>query len=173
MLDINTARGQVSLFHEQKIINLLIKKYGANIIQTPKHLDAVCDGMVINPDGCINSIYEFKCRDNLIQKDDGIYYQSGTYSQKEDSWLITHNKILECVDVASKLKVPFIGWLYLINSNIVYQFNITDSHGKYLFEFDVKNTKTQKTINGGTINRNNAFLPFKYSHQILVPSDFM
>ena len=85
-----------------------------------------------------------KIPDNLIQKDDGIYYQSGTYSQKEDSWLITHNKILECVDVASKLKVPFIGWLYLINSNIVYQFNITDSHGKYLFEFDVKNTKTQK-----------------------------
>ena len=46
--------------------------------------------------------------------------------------------------------------------------------GNYLFEFNHEETLTQKTINGGNIYRDNAYLPFSeakfiYRENILFP----
>ena len=44
---------------------------------------------------------------------------------------------------------------------------ITNSDGEFLFNFDIKRTKTQKTINGGEIVRSNAYLPFEKGSELL------
>ena len=44
---------------------------------------------------------------------------------------------------------------------------ITNSDGEFLFNFDIKRTKTQKTINGGKIFRSNAYLPFEEGNELL------
>ena len=44
---------------------------------------------------------------------------------------------------------------------------ITDKYGNFLFDFDVRNTRTQKTINGGSVIRTNAYLPLKEGNELL------
>lgn len=174
-LDINTPKGQISLMQEQTALNALRAKFNRTIVQTPKKLDAKCDGMILSADNStINSVYEIKCRENLEVGDDGLVYYVSPNGRRyvEDTWLITNEKITSCVDVASKLRVPFIGLLYIVPSNIVFQFHISNAMGNYMFPFDVKNTRTQKTTNGGQIMRDNAYLPFKYARIVLDKNDF-
>lgn len=175
-LDINTPKGQISLKQEQYVLSVLRQKYPDKyVIQTPKQLDAKCDGIIVsNQTMCMDSVYEIKCRENLVMEPDGSfsYVSPKGIHYPETSWLITYEKIEACVDIATKLRIPFIGLLYLTTSNVCMQFHISDANGNYMFEFDVKNTNTQKTTNGGRINRDNAYLPFKCATQILSPSDF-
>ena len=65
------------------------------------------------------------------------------------------------------LRVPYLGFLYLIKDKIIMYWKITDKYGNFLFDFDIKNTRTQKTINGGSVVRTNAYLPFKKGNEIL------
>ena len=83
------------------------------------------------------------------------------------SWLVTWNKIMDGKKLSEMLCVPYIGFLYLINDNIIMYWKITDSNGEFLFNFDLKQTKTQKTINGGEIIRTNAYLPFENGNELL------
>ena len=69
--------------------------------------------------------------------------------------------------LSEMLRVPFIGFLYLIPDQIIMYWKITDKYGNFLFNFDVKNTRTQKTINGGSIIRTNAYLPFTKGIELL------
>ena len=65
--------------------------------------------------------------------------------------------------ISNKLRIPAIGFLYLIRESIVLKWIITDNEGNYLFDFKVNKTITQETINGGEIKRENAYLPMEYS----------
>jgi hypothetical protein len=82
------------------------------------------------------------------------------------SWLVTLDKIMDGKKLSEMLCVPFIGFLYLIKDDIVMYWKITDNQGNFLFDFDVKQTQTQKTINGGQIVRTNAYLPFNKGYEI-------
>ena len=44
---------------------------------------------------------------------------------------------------------------------------ITDKYGNFLFDYDVKETRTQRTINGGSVVRKNAFLPVKHGNELI------
>jgi len=83
------------------------------------------------------------------------------------SWLITMDKIMDGKKLSEMLCVPFVGFLYLIKDDIIMYWKITNSKGEFLFNFDIKRTKTQKTINGGEIIRTNAYLPFKDGNELL------
>jgi hypothetical protein len=69
--------------------------------------------------------------------------------------------------ISEMLRVPYLGFLYLIKDKIIMYWKITDKYGNFLFDFDVKNTRTQKTINGGSVIRTNAYLPFKEGNELL------
>ena len=101
-LDIKTDKGKDSLLHERIMLKRIKKSWGVNLIETDKDTDAKCDGVVAKNDRLI-AIYESKCRDmNYMQL------------CKWGSWLVTNQKILDCQIMSKMLRVPFIGFLYLI-----------------------------------------------------------
>tara|TARA_Y100001951_G_C11172205_1_gene200944 strand:- start:51 stop:539 length:489 start_codon:yes stop_codon:yes gene_type:complete len=159
-LDINTERGQASLEYERKMLDrirhMMCSKHKNNsaLIETDKNMDAKIDGIIIK-DNQISGIFESKCR-NMSLMD----------LRNFGSWLVTLDKIMDGKKLSTMLRVPFIGFLYLIKDNIVMYWKITDKFGDFLFDFEVRNTKTQKTINGGTAFRTNAYLPLKHGNEI-------
>ena len=160
-LDINTKRGQSSLKYEKLMIDRInkhiCKKHNkdSKLIETDKNIDAKIDGIIVK-DNQLSGVFESKCRDlSLMQL------------QKFGSWLITHDKLMEGKKISTLLRVPFIGFLYLIKDDIIMYWKITDKYGDFLFDYDIKETRTQKTINGGSVIRKNAFLPVKYGNELL------
>jgi hypothetical protein len=154
-MDILTKKGQKSLEYERIMLERISVLTNVNIIETDKDMDAKVDGM-ISQDNQLTGIFESKCRDMSLMK-----------LREFGSWLVTFDKILDGRKLSQLLRVPFIGFLYLIPDEIIMYWKITDKYGNFLFDFDVKNTKTQKTINGGSIVRTNAYLPVKRGVELL------
>ena len=157
-LDINTPLGQESLQQELKMLDEIKKCWNVDIILTDKKVDALCDGFLVR-NNVIIALFESKCRNMTLNQ-----------LENYGSWLITYNKVEKCKTLSEQLKVPFLGFLYLVDDNIVMHWNITDKEGNYQFIFDHQETKTQKTINGGEIIRDNAYLPYnegRIVHKIL------
>jgi hypothetical protein len=146
-LDVNSPKGLITVIQEDNMLKYVEESWGVTVIKTNKNDSAVCDGILVK-DNVLVGIFESKCR-NL------------SLSQLEEygSWLITHEKIKACRLLSEYLKVPFIGFLYLIKDNLTMYWNITNKNGKYEFEFETANTETRRTINSGTTIRENAFLP--------------
>ena len=151
MLDINTKLGQKSLKDEQRMLEYIQNKFNVDIIETPKYKSSACDGFICQ-NSRIAGLFESKCR----------YDMDSDLLKKRNSWLITHQKLLECQMISKLLRVPFIGFLYLDLDQTVYSCKITNSDGDFIIEYDIKKTITKKTINGGEIIRENAFIPVKY-----------
>jgi hypothetical protein len=150
-VDIFTPKGIESLKQEREIIEYVSKKWKVSFIETDKDSPSCCDGFIINKKNTIIGLYEVKCRNLDLDEFESF-----------GSWLITHEKIKKCKMVSKLLCVPFIGFLYLIKSNLCMYWKITDKDGNYLFNFDIQDTLTQETINGGEIVRKNAYLPIKF-----------
>tara|TARA_R100000149_G_scaffold21897_1_gene8302 strand:- start:304 stop:786 length:483 start_codon:yes stop_codon:yes gene_type:complete len=160
-MDILTTKGQKSLEYEKKMLEKIRKsickkhKNSSMLIETNKDMDAKIDGVIIKNNE-LSGIFESKCRDmGLIQL------------MEYGSWLVTFEKILDGKRLSEMLRVPYLGFLYLIKDDIVMYWKITNKYGNFMFDFDVKNTRTQKTINGGIIMRTNAYLPFKEGNEII------
>jgi hypothetical protein len=155
-LDINTPKGRKSVEDETKMINYIKSAWDIDIIEAKKSGDgaiSAVDGLLVKNNELVG-IFETKCR------------YDKTYAEFETdygSWLITNDKIIKGKTLSELLRVPFIGFLYIVKSNITLYWKITNDKGEYLFDFTVEKTATQKTINGGLIERENAFLDLKYS----------
>ncbi len=152
MLDINTERGQESLTQERLVQELIKQYWNVTIIETPKESAAACDGFFVS-NGIITGIFETKCRDDMNYLELMI----------RGSWLITYAKITKGRLLSKLLQVPYYGILYLVNErdtdvNLLYT-KITSSKGEFLYEIPTEQTKTQETINGGEIQRENAYIP--------------
>jgi len=148
-LDVNTPLGIKSKANEMKMLKFVSWAWGVNIMQTNKNGSAACDGFIFRGDE-LSGIFESKCRN--LSLDELEAYKS---------WLVTNEKIEKCAQLSKLLNTPFIGLLYLLKDNLIMYWQITDANGKYVFEFEVAETETRKTVNGGTATRKNAYLPFK------------
>jgi hypothetical protein len=156
-LDINTPKGQVTLLHERKMmdkINRIWVGREISFVETHKKFDSACDGFLVKMNTVIG-IHESKCR-NLTYEE----------IQKFGTWLVTAEKIEKCRAISEYLKVPFLGFLYLVPDDRILIWKITDENGNYLFDFKKERTQTQRTVNGGVANRINAFLPVKYAEEL-------
>lgn len=159
-LDINTKKGQSSLEYEREMLehirSTFCKKHTTSmLIETNKYKEAKVDGIIVK-DNQVSGIFESKCRNMSLM-------ELNSYG----SWLITFDKIMDGKNLSKMLCVPFIGFLYLIKDKIVMYWKITDSKGEFEFDFEIKKTKTRKTINGGEAIRTNAYLPVKYGYEII------
>jgi hypothetical protein len=155
-LDINTPKGQESLSQEHQTHQIIKRNWKLDIIETPKDSTAACDGFLIK-NGVIVALFETKCR-NL------------TYNEliNYDTWLITMAKIAKCKSLSKLLRVPFIGFLYLVSESnpILLSVKITNNKGEYLFEFEQIEEPTQANINGGVAVRVNAHIPVDKLKQV-------
>ena len=160
-LDINTKKGQVSLQYEKLMIDRInssiCRKHSkdSRLIETDKHMDAKVDGIIIK-NNQVSGVFESKCRNLSLME-----------LREFGSWLITYEKLMDGKKISTMLRAPFVGFLYLIKDDIIMYWKITDKYGNFLFDYDVKETRTQRTINGGSVVRKNAFLPVKHGNELI------
>ena len=148
-LDILSEKGQASLHYEKIMLDKISEIRGVDLVEPDKDTDAKIDGLIIKNNALVGA-FESKCRKLSLDE-----------LKRFGSWLITMDKILEGRKISKLLRIPFFGFLYLIRDERILCWQITDSEGTFSFDFNIANTKTQKTINGGEIVRTNAFLPIE------------
>ena len=149
-MDINTKRGQSSLNYERDAIekfSLIHPEY--RFIETPKDRPAAVDGVFMKG-GVLHSALEVKVRD-VTRERMRITFR--------DNWLVTMEKVEKGRTLSALLGIPFVGMLYLLPEKRLLTLMITDDKGEWAFDFETRETTTQKCINGGEAVRLNAFLP--------------
>lgn len=120
---------------------------GISVIQTPKHLPADVDGVIVKGGEAI-AVYEAKCRDMTRQQ----------LAKFGNEWLLTFDKLQKGADIARSLCVPLIGYLYLVPDHVVLSVRLADRCGQFLPRMRLERTETQECCNGGQIVRTNAYI---------------
>lgn len=159
-LDIQTEKGQVSLEQEQILINSFERNYPDYLtIQTPKDEPSDVDGFIVSKSkNEIVSVFETKCRNATLNQ----------MKNWGNEWLVTYEKIVKGAEVARRLCVSFTGLLYLIDEPIGLVVKIADRDGNFLPKIRIEKTLTQRTINGGEVFRNNAFIDISTSSKFRI-----
>lgn len=117
-------------------------------VETPKERPADVDGLVLHK-GTLVSCVEVKCRNMTM---DTLVNEFGK------KWLVTADKIDRCVNVAKSLGIDFRGFLYLVPEKILMIVPIWSYKDGYTCRVDREVTETQRTVNGGTAIRENAYI---------------
>ena len=152
-LDVNTPRGQKTREEEEKAISLWHDRFPLfQYIHTNKEEEARADALLVTGNQ-LRAVSEIKCRWDVSL--------STLFGEFSGEWLVTNQKIIDCVTVAHLLNVPFIGMLWLVDEEALLYKTIWRPKEGYLFKFDIRLTKTQKTVNGGEVERLNAFIPMR------------
>jgi len=149
MLDVNTPKGQQSLQYEARAVELWNHHYqDFTYVHTPKDGPALVDAVIVDMQAQVVAVVEQKSRNMTLEQ-----------LQKWDyEWLITYDKIEAGRYVGNSLGVPYIGFLYLIPDDLLITQKISDAHGQWTCDFRTDMTETQETINGGKIERLNAYI---------------
>jgi hypothetical protein len=148
-LDILTPRGQQTLVDEMRAAAIFEMSTGLAYHRTPDSLPAKVDA-VITKQGRIAGVVETKCRYCLTR--------ARLRDEWKDEWLVTMEKIEQAKAAAAALCVPLYGFLFLADEGVLLTQKITDEAGQYEVKFRCEKTQTQKTVNGGSVVRCNAYI---------------
>lgn len=149
-MDILTDKGQKTVEQELRAIEIFWQHNPAlSYRHTPKDKPAIVDA-IITKDDEVTALVETKCRN--------VLYEDFLEHPFKKEWLITKSKVDSAVTVARALCVPLRGFLYLVPSDILLVVKITDSRGRPIADKRVESTRTQRTVNGGSIVRENYFI---------------
>ena len=146
-LDIDTPKGQISLQQEQKMLYAIEQMYGVEIVQTDKAKPCEVDGFIVKR-GVVIGVFESKCRNLSIEQ----------LRQFDNEWLITFDKILAGLKASQFFKVPYYGFLYLVDDDVGIKLRMSDDLGNLIVRIRVDRPDTQKSINGGSVIRTNAYV---------------
>lgn len=149
-LDILTEKGQITREQEDQAIALYeaLNPFGHTFVDTKKDRPCLVDGFLI-ANQTVDGVVETKCR-NLSYKE--------FMQDFEGIWLVTWEKIEDSRRLAASLSVPLYGFLYLVKSESLLVKQLTSPTGGFLVSMTIDETETQKTVNGGKIFRNNAYI---------------
>jgi len=161
-MDILTAKGQESKQWEDEAIDLWHQKNPLwRYVRTLKDQPAVIDGVIVK-DELIRAVVETKCRQCSVVEFAVTW---------ESKWLVTSKKIREGAKVAEALCVPFLGFLYLPEARILMHKTLWTPDDGWVTNIEEKETRTQATINGGSIVRLNAFIDMSDAKTIIGDED--
>ena len=139
--------------HEETAFDYLLKRYNWHIVTTPQF--ALIDGVAYTHHE-ITHIIEFKSRDESW--DSMLHY--GTY-------LISWDKIQNGMQMAKMMRVPFILIVYLVQSDMVLGVELATEDGTLAIDdIDVKETRTQRSIEGGSVMRKNAYIDLIHFYRL-------
>lgn len=148
-MDILTPKGQETREQEREALTLFRETFrGFEFFETPKHLPADIDGLIVG-DGTLIAGVEVKCRNMTIRE------LREDYSSR---WLVTADKIDRGVAVCKSLGIDFRGFLYLAPDHMLLIVPIWSYEKGYVADIEYENSVTQKTVNGGTAFRLNAYV---------------
>lgn len=145
VLGSETEQGKIYIQKEQALADYIGTVYNATAIELgdkTTHTDRlyVRDNKVV-------CIAEIKNRTISLDK----LYSHGSY-------LISYDKIDRGVALSSHLHVPFFLFVYLMKSDDIVYWKISDETGKEVCTYRIQQTKTKADCNGGTAVRENAYI---------------
>ena len=148
MLDILSPKGQETLAQELRAVEIF-NYYNSDTYYapTPKHMPAIVDAVLVDKTGAIGLV-ETKCRMMTHKK----------LKEYGGEWLITWDKIKKAKELSVGCGIPLFGFLYLVPDDILLMEKISDGTGKMLVEIRVASTRTQATVNGGSVVRENVYI---------------
>lgn len=151
-MDILTPKGQETRRQEIAAIQIFGDSFpGYRFVETRKDRPADIDG-VIEASGKMIAGVEVKCRNMTM---DTLTNEFGK------KWLVTADKIDRCVNTCKSLGIDFRGFLYLVPERMLLIVPIWSYEKGFVCQIDREFTETQRTVNGGTIIRENAYIHIK------------
>jgi len=145
MLDSETEMGQLYIQQESLVSDHISKLTQAEAVRLGSNTTHA-DRLFIR-DGKSVCIAEIKTRNmSMLQL------------EKFGSYLISYHKIDRGVLLSSLLHVPFMLFVYLIESDDIVYWTISNEEGREVCSYVVEQTSTQATCNGGEALRENAYL---------------
>ena len=152
-MDILTPRGQQTLADEQVAAEIWERNFPEyKYVQTPKDKPATVDALLLR-NNTIAYAVETKCRYDM---DLGVLDD-----ERNGEWLVTHDKLVKAAQIAAGLGVPLIGFLYLVPDKLLLAKKLTNEKGVFTVNVRVEKSFTQQTVNGGKIERVNAYVDMK------------
>lgn len=152
-LDVHTSRGARNLAHQYRT-QWYIERMGYSVSMTPT--DNFPVDIVISKSEYgklrVVGVAEIKSRE-----DAGALPITLDYIER-NGYLITHEKLLSGIEIAKQLRVPYYLVVRLIRENRMLIWKVTDEDGNEVLTYELRNTWTQKTCNGGRAIRENAYL---------------
>lgn len=159
-LDCNSPRGRLFIARQHEIIHECADAWHCQSVHTVDSRESPVD-VLFNRDGALLAVAEIKARDMTRS-------QLASFG----SYLVTYRKLQEGVKVATALCVPYLLVVGLYPEQIVVWWTITNRRGQWLLRPSVRFTETQETCNGGSVSRQNAYLPLDRMHSLVaVPAE--
>jgi hypothetical protein len=84
---------------------------------------------------------------------------------------VTDEKIRKAQQIAEALQVPFVGFLYMPETDALLFETLWHPSKGWTVDIQVKETETQATINGGKILRKNAYIDMSKA-KLIMGDDF-
>lgn len=153
-LDCNTPEGQRWIEAQRQTLNVFIDHYpDLECAQTCTQGKAAVDALLSRA-GTLVAIAEVKAR---AMTRETLQREFGTY-------LITAQKIVDGQQLSRLLQVPYLVVVGLYDA--VMWWKVTDGDGVLQVKLTLQETQTQRSVNGGTVFRQNAFIDVATAHVI-------
>jgi len=154
MLDSETEKGKQYIQNEKEVADAVCRKMKCSQILMARN-DSQVDRLFYRNEQLV-AIGEIKTRNLSLHK-----------LQKLGSYLITHQKIKMGQAFSSLVGVPYFLFVKLLEDGDIYFWKICDKDGEFCIDYDVKTTATAANINGGYVERENAFLSLNYMERLI------
>ena len=153
MTDCASPLGRVASWHERQIAARMARAWHAEVVMTGKGNpdDIAAVDAIFSREGVICAVAEIKWRAPSL-----------TFSSlhRLNSYLITHRKLQRGRVAARLLRVPYLVVAGLADADVWW--TVADLSGRWVENVHVAKTTTQRTINGGTVLRWNAYIPLTH-----------
>jgi hypothetical protein len=167
-LDILTPKGRIAAQQQIDAVNAIVARSpGLSFAHTPTEGGGAGDRTAA---ACIDGVF---IRNERIVACAEVKSRNMTVEQLEKFnhlWLVTRSKIEELKLISSLLCVVGVGILYLVPSRVVLMQTIC-RNGQWLVDFQVDETATQATCNGGEAVRDNAFISMSGAKVYPIPTN--
>lgn len=157
-MDILTEKGQATVVDEKNAYDIFKLNYPFwEIIETDKNSPSDFDAF-LSKSGVIKAIVEVKCRYD--------FNEEKFFNTHNGLWLVTFDKILKLKGICDSLCVDMIGFLYIVPSKILLVKTLY-RNGVFLTGMEIRTSVTQRSVNGGTATRTNAYINMRDAKRII------
>ena len=153
--DCATPKGQVAIGHERRLAHQMAARWNADVFFTGVGVEtdtAVVDA-AFSRHGVLMAVAEIKWRGESLTLDT---------LRNLDSYLIKHRKLQRGLVVARLLHAPLVLIVGLADCTVWWK--VAEADGSWCEHPHVARTRTQRSINGGTALRWNAYVSLSRMH---------
>lgn len=159
-MDILTPKGQITRQQEATALSIFLERFPSyDFVETPKDKPADIDGFIYKDHVLVSGV-EVKCR---------MMSYHDLMNKFNAEWLITYDKIERGISLCRSLGVDFRGFLYLVPDRTLVIVKLWDFKTGETACMELEESKTQATVNGGSIVRLNAYVDV--SHATVIAQD--